>query len=526
MHRHEHISAAKSTQFDLIIIGGGVTGAGIYLRAVQQGLKPLLLDQEDFAYGTSSRSSKLVHGGLRYLAYFQIKMVYEGLYEREHLLKLYPHLVRPQAFFMPVYHSWVNRLKFSVGLTGYDMLQGKSLMPRHIAVPRDEIVVRFPQVVQDDLKGGFIYYDARTNDARLTNEVVMQATNLGGTAINYMKVKAVKEMTDEVQMVECQDAWTGDLYQFNAAMILSATGVWTDETVALKQQPDKAIIKPSKGIHVVVSGDFFPKDVVLILPSAGNDGRFVWCVPWEDNLNVIGTTDTEYTGDVNEIKTEREEVRYLIDAVNKYLKGRKIQESDVLSVFAGLRPLLNDEEEDKESASRSRDYHIWWVTDRYLAIAGGKLTSFLSMADQVLKTIKDRRFFSHQTDAPEDKSPEKKNLPPYPIYQILRDLYGDENTVLIKAIIEEGKGYGSRLDLKYRYLIAEIIFFIRYQQALTLDDIFTRRTLISYNMQEWDQRLIDKTSSIFVQELGWTDAAIQLHKAHYRKSWEAMHSWS
>jgi glycerol-3-phosphate dehydrogenase len=525
MFRQQAIEKARTESFDLIIIGGGITGAGIFLRAAQRGLKPLLIEKGDFASGTSSRSSKLVHGGLRYLAYFQIKMVYEGLYEREHLLKLYPHLVKPQSFFMPVYHSWVNRLKFSVGLTGYDMLQGKSLLPKHISIPKDEILIRFPQVVSEDLKGGFIYYDARTNDARLTSEVIQQATELGAVALNYMEVTAFRKEGNQLKSVSCTDTMTGTRHEFTAPLIISATGVWSDETVGFCEKPVEAIMKPSKGIHVVVSGDFFPKDAVLILPSAEGDGRFIWCVPWEDNLNVIGTTDTNYSGDINHVRTEQQEIMYLLNAVNRYLNGQKVSEADVLSFFAGLRPLLNDHEEEDESTSRSRDYNIWWVTENYLAISGGKLTSFLSMADSVLKEIETKQIFTHLIDRPEDKKPEKKSLPSFPVYQMLRELYGDQNTLLIKAIIEENVGHGSRLDIKYRYLVAEIIFFIRYQQALTLDDVFTRRTLISYNMQEWDEALINKTCRIFASELGWTDEHISHHKAHYRKSWDAMHSW-
>jgi glycerol-3-phosphate dehydrogenase len=526
MYRNKQIERALTEDFDIVIIGGGITGAGIFLRAAQRGLRPLLLDKGDFAIGTSSRSSKLIHGGLRYLAYFRIKMVYEGLHEREHLLKMYPHLVRPQAFFMPVYHSWVNRLKFSVGLTGYDMLQGKSLMPKHISIPRDEIKIRFKQIKHDDLKGGFLYYDARTNDARLTNEVIQQGVQLGGVALNYMKVNGFELKENAVAALRCIDTLKGGNYHFSGKVTVSAAGVWTDDLLSKLAPQEKKFMKPSKGIHVITSGDFFPRDTVLILPSEEGDGRFIWCVPWEDNLNVIGTTDTDYEGDIDRLLTTGEEVDYLLKSVNKYLAGAQLTKDDVLSTYAGLRPLLDDYDEENESTSRSRDFEVWWNNDNFVTIAGGKLTSFLSMADDLLEQVKEKKM-PEMPDLPAeaDREPPRLNVPAFPIYQMLRDIYGDANTLLIKDIIDQDQATGFRIDIKYRYLIAEFIFFIRYQHAVTLDDIFTRRTLISYNMKVWDEPLIQKTLEIFRQELSWSEEECSHQVESYRKSWEEMHTW-
>lgn len=527
MLRNASISKALETNFDIIIIGGGITGAGIFLKASQLGLKTLLLDKGDFASGTSSRSSKLIHGGLRYLQYLQIKMVYEGLSEREHLLKLYPHLVKPQPFFMPVYHSRVNRLKMSVGLTGYDYLQGKGSMPKHTSIPKEDISFKFPQIVNEDLKGGFIYYDARTNDARLTNEVVQQGVQAGGIAINYTEVRNFQNKASKVTSVECYDVLNQKELIFEGQNFVSATGVWTDEVLNRCKTQDKQFMKPSKGVHIVVSGDFFPKDTVLILPSVEGDGRFIWSVPWEDNLCVIGTTDTDYSESIDEIKTTKEEVHYLINAVNKYLIDAPLTEEHILSVYAGLRPLLNDFEEDKESTSRSRDYETWWVNDNFLCIAGGKLTSFLSMADHVITDFSKNIAVSNPVEnQAKILKGLKSDLPTYPTYQILRSIYGDVNTKLIKNIVDEADNNALQLDIKYRYLVAEIIFFIRYQHAVTLDDIFTRRTLISYNMKDWDEKLINNVCNICVGELGWSEQEVKEHISLYRNNWELMHRWN
>jgi glycerol-3-phosphate dehydrogenase len=527
--RQNKLNEATNTEFDLIIIGGGITGAGIFLKAVKRGLKVLLLDKNDFASGTSSRSSKLVHGGLRYLAHMQIKLVYEGLNEREHLLQEYPHLVKPQPFFMPVYHKWVDRLKFSVGLTGYDMLQGKSLMPKHISIPREDIAIKYPQIVTEDLKGGFYYYDARTNDARLTNEVIQQAVSLGGIAINYMTVAHLNKNYNSIKSITAIDTFTSKEYNFTSKFVVSATGVWTDHLLQKVEKINKKIMKPSKGIHVVVSGDFFPKDAVLILPSIEGDGRFIWCVPWEDNLNVIGTTDTDFEGDIDDLFTTKIEAHYLLDAVNKYLKDTKINENDILSVYAGLRPLLSDTnneneiDEDEDSTSRSRDYEIWWNNDNMLTIAGGKLTSFLSMAENVINTIEEKYPEILIQNIPLELNKKKAKVPSFPMYQQLRQQYGDENTLIIYNIIQEDESLGYRFDVKYKYLKAEIIFFIRHQHAITLDDILTRRTLISYNMRDWDEKLIVQVCMLFQIELNWSDQDVTIQIENYKIAWNKMH---
>lgn len=525
MFRDFHLDKARNTAYDICIIGGGITGAGIFLKACQKGLKAIIIDKSDFAFGTSSRSAKMIHGGLRYLQYFQIKMVYEGLHERETLLAEYPHLVKPQPYFMPVYNSWVSKLKFSVGLSGYDVLAGKSSMPKHTSITEEEIKKRFKNILHDDLKGGFIYYDARTNDARLTNEVIQQGVELGGTAINYMEAIYFDEEENEIKSLVCKGRLHGSDVEIKSKVYISATGVWTDELLNKYKPQPKKWMKPSKGIHIVVSGDLLPKDCVLILPTIEGDGRFLWCLPWEDNLNVIGTTDTEYNEGLNEIRTTKEEIDYILDSVNKHLTGRKITTEDILSVYAGLRPLLSEPEteEEKDSSSRSRDYDIWWNNDNFVTIAGGKLTSFLSMGENCIQEII-------------EKFPGKINpriipnpgtiLPKvgHPLYATLRDKYG-ENVALIMDIIKENKDYILPIYPKSSYIIAEIIFFIRFQHAVMLDDLMTRRTLISYGMKHWDDDIINSICKIFIQELGWNQEETEAQIKNYKKTWDLMHSW-
>jgi glycerol-3-phosphate dehydrogenase len=525
MLRKETLPQLSSTKFDVAIIGGGITGAGLYLKACEAGLKAVILDKNDFASGTSSRSSKLIHGGLRYLQYLQIKLVYEGLHERENLLERFPHLVKPQPFFMPIYHSTMNRVKFSVGLTGYDMLSGKSSMPKHTAITVEEIHQQFPQVKKEGLKGGFLYFDARTNDARLTTEVIQMGTELGGTAVNYMEVCGFEEQDNKIQKLKCHDVLLDEHYEVSAKLVISATGVWTDDTLQRFRTQQKIYMKPSKGVHILVPGHYLPREAVLILPSAEGDGRFVWSVPWDDNLNVIGTTDTEFMNSPDHLVTEAEEVKYLLSSVNAYLEdGNQLTEDDILSTYAGLRPLLNDEKEDSESTSRSRDYDIWWNNNNFLTIAGGKLTSFLSMADTCLEEARGKMpyLFSDKKAAKIMRLSQKHIN--HPLYYYFKEKFGPYAPVLVD-ILNESPGNSERLDPKYIYTITGMRFYIRHQNAVTLDDILTRRTIISFSMQNWDQPLIDRLCGVFAEELGWDKQEIVRQQALYREQWEIMHTW-
>jgi glycerol-3-phosphate dehydrogenase len=297
MSRQHNIQRAVSERFDIVVIGGGITGAGIALTAARKGWKTLLIDKHDFAFGTSSRSAKMIHGGLRYLQNLQIKLVKEALHEREHLLKEYPHLVKPQPFFMPIYKSRLSKIKLGIGLSGYDYLTGESSMPKHAEMDMEEVKIRFPQLNTTSMVGGFIYYDAKTNDARLTNEVIQEAADLGAVVLNYFELTSLQKQSSKIKSITCEDKITGKSYTIKSNVFVSATGIWTDELLKKFDSEDKKkYLMPSKGVHLIVSADHFPKDCVMLLPTANGDGRMIWCMPWDDNLSVIGTTDTDYYG--------------------------------------------------------------------------------------------------------------------------------------------------------------------------------------------------------------------------------------
>ncbi len=516
MSRQHNIQRAVSELFDIVVIGGGITGAGIALTAARKGWKTLLIDKHDFAFGTSSRSAKMIHGGLRYLQNLQIKLVKEALHEREHLLKEYPHLVKPQPFFMPIYKSRLSKIKLGIGLSGYDYLTGESSMPKHAEMDMEEVKIRFPQLKTTSMVGGFIYYDAKTNDARLTNEVIQEAADLGAVVLNYFELTSLQKHSSKIKSITCEDKITGKNYTIKSNVFVSATGIWTDELLKKFDSEDKKkYLMPSKGVHLIVSADHFPKDCVMLLPTANGDGRMIWCMPWDDNLSVIGTTDTDYSEGNDEIIILKDEISYILESVNAQLKDKQLTEADILSVYAGIRPLLNDKDESKKSNQRSRDYQIWWNNDNMLTISGGKLTSFLSMAENCIKTIEDKHSI---------QSSDNDEIKINSLIDNFKHRYGIKNATLIANIAQEN----SELVLNfkdYNYTPAEIIFFIRHQNAQKLDDILTRRTLISYQMKDFDEDLVKTVSEIMTKELNWSAEQINIEVDLYRKSWKLMHSW-
>ncbi len=510
--RAEKIAAAKSDHFDIVIIGGGITGAGIFLKCCQQGLKTLLIDANDFASGTSSRSAKMVHGGLRYLQYMQIRLVKEALKERENLLQLYPHLVKPLPFLMPIYGSRFSILKMSIGLSGYDKLAESSILPKHKMFKKRRIVADYPMLKKDGLVGGLYYYDAITNDARLTNEVIMEGCELGGVALNYVEAEKFESDSKAVKSIRCNDLLNDQQFEITANNYISATGVWTDEILTKLNQNASKMMLPGKGIHIVVDGEKFPDQDVLIIPCT--DKRFLWICPWVDGLVIIGSTDTPYEGDLREPGTTQEDVDYILQNINNYLEGFAISESDILSIFSGLRPLI-DEQKDKDNSSKvSRDYKVWWEKENLLMIAGGKLTSFLSMADQVMSYIAVKTKFKEVSNEKYDKFNESDHL---------TKRWG-KHAPKVKALLEEDPTRNQKLVESLDYQIADIIYYIRFQNAEKLSDILSRRMALTYRMKKINTKLVDTVADTMQKELNWSEDVKQLRIKDFELHWQTLHT--
>jgi len=501
MLRTEQIDSLNGAQFDLCIIGGGITAAGIADHAVRRGLKTVLLEKNDFASGTSSKSSKMIHGGLRYLKMAQFGLVREALLEREYLLKRFPGLVRPLPFIMPSYHSKADLWLKALVIRFYVKLAGKSVMESSRLLSAKEIQQMLPGFNANGLKGGVLYWDGWTNDAQLTIRVIREAAERGLTALNYCPVTGIEE-SENGCVVHYRDAVSGMEGALNASAVINASGVWTDRILGLQDETHREKIKPSKGVHVVVRGNRIPSDYVAIVSSAAGDGRFLYSFPWEHGITVLGTTDTEYSGSADQVRAEPEDVDYILNAFNKAFPEANLKREDVVSVYAGLRPML-DEDGDKGSYQRSREYQLWWSSPHMLNIAGGKLTSFLSMGEKCVEELLDKfKYLSSGTTKEKPLLSEKQR---------------------IDSIIGENPDLAEAVSNAYSLSKAELSFHCRFNFAQKPDDILQRRTALTYAMGEWDEQFIQEVARLMAKELNWSAERTIAEVEEFRAQWLLSH---
>ncbi len=374
-------------KFDLLIIGGGVTGAGILLDAQTRGLKAALIEMQDFAQGTSSRSTKLIHGGLRYLKQFEFALVAEVGKERAIVHKNAPHLTIAEKMLLPLTEKGsIGKLGARFGLWLYDFLAGVKKGERRIMLSADEVLKREPLLDKTKTIGGALYYEYRTDDARLTFEIIKEAVLREGLALNYLKAEEMLFNNEKkITGVKAKDLITGDIFSINADYVINATGPWVDETDALDQSSKKSKIIHTKGVHIVIDHRKLPigQSVYFDVP----DGRMVFAIPREGKT-YIGTTDTFYTGDMINPEISLVDQQYLINATNQIFPNSNLNLNDIESGWAGLRPLVR--EEGKSPSAISRKDEVFEYESGLITIAGGKLTGYRKMAEKVIDIIRKR----------------------------------------------------------------------------------------------------------------------------------------
>lgn len=365
-------------EWDICIIGGGATGLGTALDAASRGLKTILFEQYDFAKGTSSRSTKLVHGGVRYLQQGNIKLVMEALRERGLLLKNAPHLVHNQKFIVPNY-KWWEKTFYGIGLKIYDKMAGKLGLGPSQFLSKEETLQLAPTLDPEELKGGVLYHDGQFDDARLAINIAQTAAQYGAAVLNYFPVNGLLKMNNKVCGVWVKDSLAGKEYEVKSKVVINATGVFTDAVMKMNDAKHESIISPSQGIHLVVDKDFLPGEVAIMIPRT-DDGRVLFAVPWHNKI-VLGTTDTP----VDEISAEpvplQQETEFILKHIGRYLT-KDPQLSDVRSMFAGLRPLVKGKS--KKTAALSRDHLISIADSGMITITGGKWTTYRKMAEDVI----------------------------------------------------------------------------------------------------------------------------------------------
>ncbi|WP_185871798.1 glycerol-3-phosphate dehydrogenase/oxidase [Blattabacterium cuenoti] len=466
--------------WDVIIIGGGATGLGIALDSSSRGYKTLLLEQSDFSKATSSRSTKLVHGGIRYLAQGNIRLVYEALRERGFLLKNAPHLVKKQKFIIPIF-SWKMGIMYWTGLKLYEWLSGSLSFGKSIFLSKTEIVDNFPEMKSEGLKGGILYYDGQFDDARLAINLAQTCVQKGGILLNYFQVKnLIKKIGNKISGVVAYDIETQKKYSIYSKIVINATGVFSDSISKMDESSCPTFIRPSQGTHVVLSKSFFSSLNAMVIPKTP-DGRVLFCVPWYDHV-LVGTTDTLLEKSILEPKPLEEEIDFILQTFNKYFVFH-IKRSDILSAFSGLRPLFvpnNSFYNNTKTKDISRSHKLMVSSSGLITIIGGKWTTYRKMAeDTVNKAIEIGKL---------NKKPSiTKNLKIYGSYSSYKsqnhywNKYG-EDEYHIKKLIDQNPLLGVSLISKnsFSYTEAEVVWMVRHEMARTIEDILARRFRILF----------------------------------------------
>ncbi|MGE0132166.1 MAG: glycerol-3-phosphate dehydrogenase [Blastocatellales bacterium] len=542
--RRESLTKFTEEVFDILIIGGGITGAGLALDAALRGLSVALAEKRDFASGTSSRSTKLIHGGLRYLEHFDFALVREGLRERAILTKIAPSLAEPFPFIIPIYknsrRNYDHPLKMRMGLWLYDLLAGRYNLARHRKLSRDEALNLAPQLDPQGLKGAFVYYDGVTNDSRLVIEVIKTARERGAEIANYTcAVGFIKDEDGKIAGARLLDELTGDDIECRARIVVNATGVWMEDTIKLDGQAASGLnksVRPAKGIHLTVSADRLRVNAAWLIPSLTSH-RFYFVVPWQGRVN-IGTTDTDYNGDKDHPRAQANEVNEILGAINSYFPEARLEPSDVISSWAGLRPLITDPRA-KSTTEVSRKEEIIETGDGLISIGGGKLTTYRLMAEQGINLAAKRlseSFNVAANNASTEEAPIGGALSRDELTRIADQLSQTENLPLETArhlvhayganyqrlieLMREDEMLRERLVEGLPQVLAEIVYVARHEMALTLADAMTRRTRLAMVAGRDSISCAAVAANLMARELGWDAEETERQIAQFTAEFE------
>ncbi len=563
-HRASALSELADRTFDVLVVGGGVTGAGAALDAAARGLRTALVERGDFGSGTSSRSSKLVHGGLRYLRQGELRLVREGLIERQRLLRNAPHLVAPLAFLIPLLGGGGTMDNAALRAHGsalwlYDLCGGARIGHVHRRIGAQEALVHLPSLRSDRLVAAFVYHDARVDDARLTVALARTAAvDYGAVVANYVPVVALlKDVSGKVVGARVAPLGGGQI-EVRASVVVNATGVWSDDVRALDEaSPQRSTrgdpaaggaIRPARGVHIVVSRHALPCDMAAVLPVP-DDRRTIFVVPWGDHV-YVGTTDTDYDGPLDDPRCSREDVSYLLGAVNAAVT-RPVSRGDVTGLWAGLRPLLAEPGtiagpspspspdgtvRPTRTADLSRRHHVWVSPAGLISVTGGKLTTYRRMAADTVDAASARlnlsgglrsrpgspgglrsrrptigrsptrhlrlRGAAGTEDLRTAGAAERLGADPCTLDHLVARYGGEARTVL--AMAQAQPDLARPLVPGQAYLRAEAVFAVRYEMAQTLDDVLSRRTRAALHDDRATAAAAPQVAALMAAELGWS----------------------
>ena len=495
--------------WDVIVIGGGATGLGTALEAASRGLQTLLVEQDDFTKGTSSRSTKLVHGGVRYLAQGNVSLVLEALRERGLMKKNAPHLVKDQSFIIPSYKWWVKPF-YTIGLTVYDLMAGRLGFGRSLPYSRKRTLKYIPTLKKEKLNGGVVYHDGQFDDARYGINLAQTFIEKGGIALNYMKVTELIKENNKIIGVKTSDRETGKTYQLNAKVVINATGVFVDDIMKMDDPKQRDIVKVSQGVHLVLDKDFVPNNYAIMIPKT-DDGRVLFAVPWHHKV-VVGTTDIPKETAELEPKALDKEIDFILETAGRFL-AKPPKRSDVKSVFAGLRPLAAPASEGKKTKEISRGHKIVVAKSGLVTVTGGKWTTYRQMGQDVMNRASKVAGFEKISSSTKHLKihgyTKNVNLD-NPMY-----FYGTD-AFKINDLINENPELAEMLDDSLQISKAQVVWAVKNEMARTVEDVLARRTRALLLDAKKSEALAPKVADIMASELGmngeWTKNQIDSYK--------------
>ena len=553
--RDRALETLEKERFDLVVVGGGITGAGVALDAASRGYSVALVEKADFASGTSSRSSKLVHGGLRYLQNFDLGLVREALLERQLMVRLAPHLVKPLAMVVPAFDGARPDRLVGIGLNMYDVMATPALRgrrrtrrggqhsprsdrngadeywspARHRTISGEDVVSLLPALAERHPTGGYLFYDCQTDDVRLVLTVLGEAERFGAIIANRLRVIELLTEDGQESGVLVADALGGGELAIRADNVINATGVWADRIRPdeLHSEAELPKIAPSRGTHVVVARTALPLDAGAIVPAG--EGRSIFALPWL-GCSLLGTTDNNYEGDIDHVKPSREDVEYLLDATNGFF-GTALTAGDLVGAYAGVRPLISSGDS-RKSVDISRKAELYETSSGLITITGGKLTTWRRMAKMAVDRLVER----DGRDAPcrtaeiplgQPVDPEQLD-PPHGVAEeslaALASRYGHAADQVL-AVARERPELAEPIVDGHPDLLAEATFSARSEQASTVGDVLLRRTrlglLAGRRLSETDSGAPARVARALAQELGWDDQRIEEEARRFHEEADA-----
>ncbi len=519
----------RAQAFDVVVIGGGITGAGIARDAALRGFRTALIERQDFAGGTSSKSARLIHGGLRYIERLQFDVVYQACAERRTLSAIAPHLVTPLPFTFPVYHKRSRYAKVQLGMWIYDALGLYQNTRPHQTLNAQQLAQAEPAISQRNWVGAVRYWERATDDARLTLGTIRSAGQHGALALNYAEAQSLLKSQGRVAGVSVCDRLSGETFEVRAAAVVNATGAWNDAIKSLDEDGAAPSVRPNKGIHVIVPRARLPLNAAVDFPAAGGK-RTMYAVPWR-HTSIIGTTDTDYTGDLDNVCAEKDEVDWILESVNHAFVGDPLNRADILSTYAGLRPLVQSEA--RAAYNATREHQVSISRSGLISIAGGKLTTHRAMAKDVVDAVSAQ--LQRSTHCRTDQTPLDPDIVSPGNVAALVDSARSAATDLDGEVLQHlVSTYGSQCwrvlqlasedqNLKRRivdglpYLYAEVLYVVNHEMACTLNDVLIRRTHIIHEDQQQGLAHAAHVAEWMGRHLAWSADEITRQINAYRQ---------